>query len=58
MTERNYNQISHNIWSHYHEKLNEWEEKFIWDMLSQVYDYTEKQKETILNINRKYLAQR
>jgi len=58
MAEKDYNQICQNIWLHYKDKLTEWEEQFIYDMLSQLYDYTEKQKETILRINRKYLAQR
>lgn len=58
MPDKNYNQISWNIWNHCADKLTEWEEQFIYDMLVPNRDYTDKQKEVILKINRKYIAQR
>lgn len=58
MTEYNYQAIVESLWKLYGDKMTDWENGFIDNMMSWKSDYTEKQKEIILDINRKYRVRR
>jgi len=54
----NYGNIAWTIYNHYSEKLTDWEAGFIEDITNQTYEFTDKQKEVILKLNRKYVVRR
>jgi len=58
MPEIHYSNIAWTIHNHYGEKLTDWEANFIEDVTNQNYDFTDKQKEVILKLNRKYMVRR
>ena len=58
MTEYNYLSIVESLWKLYGDKMTDWENGFIDNMMSWKGEFTERQKEIILDINRKYRVRR
>jgi hypothetical protein len=58
MKDINYNNIVYNIWNHYGDKLTEWETDFMDSIMNQNGRFSEKQKEVILKMNKKYVTHR
>lgn len=58
MPEINYRSILETIWTHYGDKLNDWETNFVDNLMSWTGNYSEAQKENIIKLNRKYVAKR
>lgn len=58
MTEYNYQSIVNSLWRFFGDKMSDWENGFIDNLISWKGEFTERQKEIILNINRKYRVKR
>jgi len=58
VTEYNYGSIVNSLWKLYGERMTDWESGFIDDMMNWKGEFTDRQKETILSINRKYRVKR
>jgi len=58
MPEINYRSIVETLWTHYGDKMNDWETGFIDNLMSWTGNYSEAQKNNIIKLNRKYIAQR
>ena len=60
MQELNYGAIVKDLYERFFDRLNSWEKKFLYDMYVRTnYNFlTDRQKGSIININRKYRAHR
>lgn len=57
-SELDYKSILIRLWKYYGGNMNDWENEFVDNLVDYKYEFSDRQKEIILKLNRKYITKR